>query len=273
MLKFNRKTMFNEQSIFSHEMNYFMLVFDQGSITGAARQLGQDPGNISRMIAKLERCLGANLFVRHKTGLQATGAGRDLYNSISKARGEFFKTFQKAANSARSIRIGFSPTIGHTHFSSKMTEGLTELRLEPDFLIASSQDLIERMKLRQLDFALVHSNIRFPGLVSKKIAHESLVLCSSSGEIQATLLLHPDMLGLEKVVHSVPYNQRWLIKDYFVLAKMLTLNQQCMGVLPESLLKNYPLLKYVSVYKDFGKITALSWPSSIGVEFMRWLEK
>lgn len=272
MAKLKNRKMINDFNILSSDIAYFKLVYEHKSINGAARKIGQDPANISRMIKRLESNLNSKLFIRHKTGLSPTEQGERFYSAISNAQSQFMETLNNHAVSSKRIRIGFSSTIGYAHFSPKMVQGIISLGFVPEFTLGWSAELIEKMKSRELDFALVHNTVKFPGLISRKITTESLVLCSASTELQKTLLLHPDMLELEKIINAVSYKSRWMIKDYFVLSQMLATNKELMGIIPESLLKTRPQLKVLRTFESVGKITALSWPGSVGLELIRWIE-
>jgi DNA-binding transcriptional LysR family regulator len=56
----------------------FLAVFREGSLSGAARDLGLTQPTLGRQIADLELSLGAALFVRSPRGLTPTDAARDI---------------------------------------------------------------------------------------------------------------------------------------------------------------------------------------------------
>lgn len=56
----------------------FLAVFEQGSLTAAARQLGSSQPTMGRHVAELEAQLGTPLFERTGRGLVATAAARQL---------------------------------------------------------------------------------------------------------------------------------------------------------------------------------------------------
>ena len=143
--------------------------------------------------------------------------------------------------------------------------------MQPIFTIAKSSELADLLKNRELDFVIAPNQIKFPGLVSKKLGSENLVLCSRSGQLQNHILLNPDLIGLEKFIQTIRYTKRWMIKDYFVLARMTENSAQMMAVLPESLLSTYPRLKIIKTFSLEGNITALTWPGSIGMQLLKGL--
>lgn len=273
MAQTKSRKMLNDYTILSAEILYFKLVYEQKGMNKAARKVGQDSANISRMIARLESNLGAKLFARHKSGLSPTEWGEKLYLAISNAQDKFSEVILGMGNREKKIRIGLSQAIAYSHFSKVMIQQLLELNLTPEFFLRSSTDLIEMVKSRELDFTLVHDQIKFPGLVARRVSTENLALCSTTGKVQKNLLIHADMLGIERIIHSISYEKRWMINDYFVLAKFLSHNDLLMGILPESLIEKHLGLIAIRSLDAVGRITALTWPGSVGVELLRCIEK
>lgn len=262
----------NEYNILASEIFYFRVVYERKSLSGAARQLGQDSANLSRMITRLERNLGSALFVRHKSGLHPTDTADRLYSAIQAAMSSYSNEFLFQSQSLRRIRIGFSSSIGFAHFSKELTKAMLSAQLNPEFQIDSSFQVIEKLKSRELDLAIVHSWVKFPGVISKKIRTEDIVLCGQYSEESKTLVLHPDMLGLEKIVASIAYQQKWLLPDYFVIAKVVSENEQLMGLLPKPIATHFPQLKIIENYAKIATITAVTWPGSVGGELLRALK-
>lgn len=56
----------------------FLAVAELGSLSAAARKLGQSQPTLGRQIRKLERALGTSLFDRHPRGLHLTTTGEEL---------------------------------------------------------------------------------------------------------------------------------------------------------------------------------------------------
>lgn len=268
----NKRSRFlNDFSVFSLEASYFKLAYEQKGINGAARKIGQDSANISRLLSRLEKKVGQKLFTRHKTGLSPTASGEQLYAALSLAQSSFTQSVQKQSTEAREIRIGFSSTIGYSHFTTQLTKALIELSLEPKFTIAKSIELADLLKSREIDFVIAPNNLKFPGLISKKIGSENLALCSRSGSLQDHIILNPDLIGLEKFIPSIPYKKRWMMKDYFVMAKLTEDSASLMSVIPEGLIASHPKLKVINTFKLEGNITALTWPGSVGTELLKWI--
>lgn len=62
-------------------LNYFVAAADQGSLAGAARQLGVSVPAVHKLVAALERELGAALFERSPRGLTLTASGQAYLDS------------------------------------------------------------------------------------------------------------------------------------------------------------------------------------------------
>jgi DNA-binding transcriptional LysR family regulator len=61
------------------ELGYFVAVFEERSVSAAARRCFVSQPSVSEALASLEHELGARLFVRHRKGAAPTAAGEQLY--------------------------------------------------------------------------------------------------------------------------------------------------------------------------------------------------
>jgi DNA-binding transcriptional LysR family regulator len=64
------------------QLTYFAAVAEAGSFTAAARKLAVSQPTVSAAIAELEEVVGAPLFLRSRTGVQLTPAGRDFSSRV-----------------------------------------------------------------------------------------------------------------------------------------------------------------------------------------------
>lgn len=103
-----------------HALGVFMAVLDQGSMTAAARRLGQTQPAVSMAIRQLERELDAVLLDRSLRPLRATRAGMVLKRHATRLLSETETLFNEVAMAADeslpSLRVGlidsFAVTIG-----------------------------------------------------------------------------------------------------------------------------------------------------------------
>lgn len=68
-----------------NSLHAFVVVFEQGSIAGAAAVLGEQKSTISRKIAALEQQLNQQLFYRHANRIAASAYAKSLYQQTSRS--------------------------------------------------------------------------------------------------------------------------------------------------------------------------------------------
>ncbi len=96
-------------------LNYFLAAAEAGSFSGAARQLGVSVAAVAKLVAALERSVGAKLFERHSHGLVLTAGGARYVESCRNALAlldEADAQLGAAAPTARgTVVVGTQPVI------------------------------------------------------------------------------------------------------------------------------------------------------------------
>lgn len=64
------------------QIRHVLAAADHGSFYKAARALGMEQSTLSRDVAKLERMIGVQIFVRSRAGISTTVAGRDFIRCV-----------------------------------------------------------------------------------------------------------------------------------------------------------------------------------------------
>ncbi|MBV9456300.1 MAG: LysR family transcriptional regulator [Bradyrhizobium sp.] len=94
----------------------FLAVYDEGSLSGAARRLGLTQPTLGRQIAELENDLGVALFIRSQRGLMPTDAANDIARhaqAMSAASGAMIRAASGGdSDIAGTIRITASDIVG-----------------------------------------------------------------------------------------------------------------------------------------------------------------
>jgi DNA-binding transcriptional LysR family regulator len=94
----------------------FLAVLRDGTLSGAARELGLTQPTLGRQIAELERDLGTALFVRSQRGLMPTDAARDIAphaQAMAAAAGSMRRAASGGASDAAGVvRITASEIVG-----------------------------------------------------------------------------------------------------------------------------------------------------------------
>jgi DNA-binding transcriptional LysR family regulator len=93
----------------------FSVTVDLKSLTGAAKNLGESKGSISRRLSRLEKQLGVNLVRRSTRGIQLTETGELYYPFVKRALstlGEASAVVQPSGELAGVLRISVSHGFG-----------------------------------------------------------------------------------------------------------------------------------------------------------------
>lgn len=94
----------------------FLAVYDEGSLSGAARRLGLTQPTLGRQIAELENDLGIALFIRSQRGLMPTDAADDIAHhaqAMAAATGAMMRAASGGdSDLAGTVRITASDIIG-----------------------------------------------------------------------------------------------------------------------------------------------------------------
>ncbi|MEL6183279.1 MAG: LysR family transcriptional regulator [Myxococcota bacterium] len=124
--------------VYLSALRSFCAAYEQGGFTEGARKLGLTPQSVSRAVARLEKQLGAPLFVRDTRGIEITPLGQTYYEGCSTA----LRLLDEAESSVRSavtgtpsgvVRISVPTTIGRTLFlrhSGALAEAFPDVELE-----------------------------------------------------------------------------------------------------------------------------------------------
>lgn len=128
----------------------FLAVVEEGSLSGAARQLGLTQPTVARHINALETALGANLFLRSQRGMIPTEVALDLKpyagTLASTAAAVLRIASARAGEISGSVRISASEVVGVEHLPPILA-GLR--RQHPDLVVElvlsnAVDDLLQR---------------------------------------------------------------------------------------------------------------------------------
>jgi DNA-binding transcriptional LysR family regulator len=131
-------------------------VLDEGSLSGAARQLGLTQPTVARHVDALEAALGADLFVRSQRGLEPTDLARAL-GADARTMAATAAAMLRTASGTRgtvsgTVRISASDVVGVEH----LPPILTKLRREHGGLVIelTLTDRVDDLLAREADIAV-----------------------------------------------------------------------------------------------------------------------
>jgi DNA-binding transcriptional LysR family regulator len=159
----------------------FLAVAETGSLSAAARTLGQSQPTLGRHIKAAEAALGATLFVRDPGGLQLTEIGRTLLGpaqdmAAASARLETLAAGRDMRVSG-TVRITASVVVCH-HLLPRIIAELREA--EPDIEVELvPSDTTENLIFREADIAIRMFRPTQLEIVTRKIGDSPLALYAS----------------------------------------------------------------------------------------------
>jgi LysR family transcriptional regulator, nitrogen assimilation regulatory protein len=181
------------------QIQYFVCLYEEGSVTRAARRLNIVQPALSMQIAKLEEEIGQPLFVRSPQGMQPNGEARRMYRLFLPVLGDFARAreqmMQSGAELTGQVRVGMIATIAQ----GVLVDALLEFSAQHPQVALSLTDgfsgtLTDAVSVGQLDAAIINKPRRPLALNSELLAEEDLLLVS--GPRHAAL---PDALHLGEV--------------------------------------------------------------------------
>lgn len=182
------------------QIQYFICLFEEGTVTRAAHRLHIVQPALSMQIAKLEDQLGQQLFERTKQGMVPTAVARQMYRL-------FLPVMREFSNARAQLMSNDSEIRGHVNIGliASITEGVLTETLGvfssryPDVEVkvadAYTTTLIDAVMAGQLDAAIVNRPRRPLALNVDHIVDEEMVLITSARN-PSTL---PDRMTLRQI--------------------------------------------------------------------------
>lgn len=144
------------------QIEYFVALYDERSITMAARKLNVVQPALSMQISRLERTFKTKLFERTSRGVVPTDTGRAFYGYCQKILGDVYEAERYLRDASGKITgnltIGLMPSVAN----SVLPDVLAEYKATyPDvtlkFVEAYSGSLLDQLYAGKLDLAVVNS--------------------------------------------------------------------------------------------------------------------
>lgn len=199
-------------------MKTFVAVAEAGSLSAAARRLGQPLANVSRLLSQLENQLGVHLIERTTRRMALSDAGRDYLNACREA----FETLDGAESRiagqseelSGEIAITAPASFGRLHVVPIVTEYLRAYpRIDTRLLLMDRVvDLVEE----DIDVAFRVGELPDSGLLAKRVGTLQMVACASPDFLDRhTSIAAPSALADLDCVTFVGMSgqNRWVFKS------------------------------------------------------------
>jgi LysR family hydrogen peroxide-inducible transcriptional activator len=163
------------------QIRYFCAVVRFGSFTKAAEHEGVGQPTLSLQIRRLERSVGAELFVRLGRSVRLTHAGEIVYphaqEILSRSKQAASQVRQLEAGIRGPLRVGAIPTV-LPYLIAPHLPGFSSLYPEIDLTLVEdvTPRLVELLRAGDLDVIVVGLPLRHPDLVCSELLREPLML-------------------------------------------------------------------------------------------------
>jgi DNA-binding transcriptional LysR family regulator len=164
----------------------FLAVAETGSLSAAARRLGQTQPTVGRQVAALESDLDVLLFDRDVRGMRLTPAGADMLdhvNAMAQAAAQVSQVAQGHGQTATGlVRLAVSDTMAAYILPPILPPILTQIRAEApgiEFELVVSNEVTD-LRRRDADIALRHLRPTQGDLIARKIAETSAAFYATS---------------------------------------------------------------------------------------------
>jgi len=182
------------------QLQYLVAVADLGGFRKAAEACGVSQPSLSAQVARLERSLGLQIFVRDARGVRVTKAGEALLTrsrQVLLAATDLNETARQQGDPlSGTLRIGIIPTVC-PYLLPEVAPALHQSL--PNLAIVWSEDktqnLLKQVAEARLDAAVLAQDARVSGLETAVLAEDPFVLAAAPG--------HPLLKGARPVSAAV----------------------------------------------------------------------
>ncbi|WP_243793910.1 LysR family transcriptional regulator [Saccharopolyspora gloriosae] len=158
-------------------LRYFAAVAENLSFSKAARQLHMAVSPLSRRVRDLERELDVRLFERDSHSVNLTAAGTALLPLANDVLSRFDdlpgRLRQQVGAERRAVHVGVPPGL-HPRLRERLREFDRVADCEVRRWPGGSQDLLDQVRRRGLELALVHLPAHAEGVESREVLREPL---------------------------------------------------------------------------------------------------
>lgn len=165
-----------------NQVRAFLATVEEGSLSAAARALGQTQPTLSRQVSGLEQDLGVILFERGQRKMTLTDAGVELVDHV-RAMGEAAAHLSLAASGqSQAIEGHVSITATDMMVTYLLPAVISQLReMAPNIVVEliASNDVRDLTK-READIAIRHARPEQPDLIAKLVGNTSAHLYASN---------------------------------------------------------------------------------------------
>ncbi|WCK54948.1 LysR family transcriptional regulator [Aneurinibacillus sp. Ricciae_BoGa-3] len=157
-----------------NQLRYFTVAIDKGSLNQAAKELFVSQSALTKQLAKLEEGLECRLFIRKPSGIEATEAGKVLYEKALRILAEIKDTAEAIKRFAERVpfRIGALPSLAN-HYLPRLPGYKKSVQHPTEIMVKdTTAELITLLQEKQIDAAFVQDYESHPQLITLHLFKE-----------------------------------------------------------------------------------------------------
>jgi len=170
-----------------NQVRAFLATVEEGSLSAAARALGQTQPTLSRQVASLEEALGVTIFERVGRSLVLTQSGIELLDHVRAMGDAASRISLTASGQSQTIEGQVSITasdVMSTYFLPPILKKLRDVAPMIEVEIVASND-IRDLTRREADIAIRHVRPEQPDLIAKRVRESTAHLYASTAYLDA----------------------------------------------------------------------------------------
>jgi DNA-binding transcriptional LysR family regulator len=232
----------------STDLHYFLELYKTKNISRAAERLGITQPSLSLSLKRLETLLDVRLFIRSKSGVNATKEADLLIKDVEKLLDDWLRVGERAKDARGlikgNVRLGCHPSVAMYAVKSWIKPLLTQHKeLEISFEHDLSRKILEQVVSFKLDLGLVINPSRHPDLVIKSILKDEVKLRKAKGKKVDldTLIYDPALNQVQTLLRGLKKKKvdfkRHITTSNLEFAELLTSMGLGVGILPGKVCK------------------------------------
>ena len=218
------------------QIQYFLALFEDGSVTHAAKRLNIVQPTLSMQVAKLEEELGQALFERKRQGMTPTAAGRQMYRLMSPVARDFENARAQMVQRSEAVTGRVSLGLLSSLAESILPEVLARFNemfphVEVTIAVGYSTSLIDWVSNGQVDAAVINQpRGKKLSLAVEPLAEEEMLLVTGAAngpvlppsirlarlpDLDLSLILPTKRHGLRGIVDTAAQHENVVLAPKF----------------------------------------------------------
>ncbi len=198
------------------KLQTFIMVIKEKSFSKASAKLGISQPAVTQQIKFIEEYLDTKIVDRKKNGIVLTKEGEDLFRialRLEKAIHNSEKELLKIINKEFTFVMGSSFSIGNYVLPNYLSEIKQRIGNEVFMNVGVSLEMIEQLKDKKIDVALIESPIFHEGIIYREWVEDELVVFSN--QPLKKNLAADDLFGFDWICRDEESHTRRLTAEVF----------------------------------------------------------